>query len=612
MKNSKYQQQLINKFISVVRPLPVRSIVDLAEKYLMIKEGDLLLSCSFDLIPYFKEVANNAASANKIAIVAGARCGKTITLQAIAAAAAAYTRENVLFMHSNEKSLLGFVKNEFNDHFSKVLKEFCSKDNPKAEDNQTNKIFNNGNFLNLIFPTSSNFRSKQCNYFLMTEFDAYEDLKEGCLFTLASKRTMVLDGCVVAESTPKHTAKKHSNNKHGLPNAAGITSAYNKGSRAFFYWSCPSCKESISPNYKDLIFEDDNFFVVCNKCSYKISEDQKAELNEEGFWIHADDTRKKVGFLSYYLSPIFAAFLRWDLLYFEYQDALSDLKNNYDSEKMRAFLNVSAGLPFVESDFHFRSVDNIGLDNSSNCSFGIVPDDAFFIYATVDAQGGKDRRFEICIFAYCEGQRTAIIKRYSVNNVNDQPLEINLNTKHFGILTDLLDLSFSNSNKTRKYKIVCVGVDSNGEHGYFDNLINFYRKLTRNQKQRIYLLKGSKPFSSKQKEKSLGSKVLRSNFAGYSLYLLESTPLKGVLFNRLALDSTKDQSYLFYNDFPVKYKNEIESEHLVNGIYVKRSKSLSNETLDLIVYASVMLIISGADKHFNQYKKMFSFASEDI
>ena len=576
-------KELFATIADILQPPKFINAVTLAEKHLLSSIQDDPLS--FDLTPYNREIVNNCLNPNAIIInIAPARAGKTATALAIALNFIEYVKGDIYHFFSVESDVYRHNADDFRKSFARYNKEKIIKSNT------SHKLYKTGSNYFIRNITGGNLRGYNADCIILSEIDAYKELHEGELLTLAKQRLIHTDGTIVIESTPKYLATEQARSPHALHysnNSNSIVNYYNDGSKARYYWNCIKCNEPITPNYKNIVKRKDEYFCKCYKCSFLIAEKYKLELTASGYWIHEDKEKQKDHHYSYYLSPVYAFGRDWKDLYSGYQNALTHFKNKQDTSKLQTFLNTACGLPYLEKK---RENDfKVKVKSAKK----LVPNGASFIIASIDSQGGQGRRLEVGIFAYLQDNSICIIDRFALDidgTTEDQE-------EYENKINDIFDMQYQSSENSNLYfKITALAIDSQGEAKYAETIKCCW--WSSDYQSRFYLYKGA---SHKQ-----DTLIKEANTNDYDLYLIDTAKFKDMIFFRLDLNNNEPRSIYFYNDFEELYLNEITAEIKINGKWVKEVKSSNNETLDLFVYALALLEQIEAEDMQEEYLKHFS------
>lgn len=597
---------MLTQCIKPVTWLPYKEI---GEKYLQFGNASHIEPCSLEKTPYLEELLKKAQdrTTNKIILVSGARSGKT-AFTYICISGFLYFGKDAHFI-TPQHTTADRASDETKRNFLQLNKHLGV-----VRDVNRLTVYEKGNKFKIDSFNTTAFSAFSTHAMVLSEFDQYKELSEGVPATM---RVEGNNGLVIIESTPRYDADSpKTTSKQSLPNTKGIVGHYNQGSRAMFYWTCPRCKKLFHADPEKLTQDNKECFLECSNsnCNHKIPESQKQELNKGGKWIHESKESCKVGSYSYCLNGVYAFNLSWESILNKKAQAHALYEQNGDNSQLREFYNTYLGLPFVNNESCYASrQENI---NSSNLKRKTVPHNTSFIYASVDAQGGSHRRFEVCIFAYCginEDKKIVVIDRYSIKTYNEEDIAPHTNSKHLNVLIELANKKYKsekikkgNAYHYQEYKPVKVIIDSNGEAGYTQNLTKFFTRLKLEDQKKLLLIKGD---GYKRDEITMLSKN-----AKYQLYLLQVSKLKEILFSRLALNKEDDSGFLFYKDFPDKYKKEIFSEVMEGNKWIKKAIHMSNETLDLLVYGLGFFYIFEeiTQKQLDNLKRIFSRSCKDV
>jgi phage terminase large subunit GpA-like protein len=592
------------------------------------------------LAPYVIEPMNCLASReyDAVVFVGPARTGKTLGL------IDGWVVYNVV-CDPSDMLLIQMTEEKAREHSKKRLDrtfrcspEVVTRLSPRRNDNNVHdKTFLAGNYLKIGWPSINIMSSSDYKCVALTDYDRIsEDIDgEGDGFTLASKRTTTFmsAGMTLVESSPgrnvRDTKWKRSS-LHEAPPTTGILSLYNRGDRRRWYWPCPDCGEYFQPSkdvvqgYQDIpdpVVASEAAFIECPHCQAKITADKKRELNKQGIWLRDGESINRAGEISgiprrsrvasFWMEGPAAAYQTLSQLVYKLLSAQQDYESSGSEETLRAVINTDWGLPYtpVSSGEHRKS--EALMERAESVDKRCVPDGVHFLVATVDVQGGKNRRFVVQVIGYGAHGERWIVDRYNIKhsmrvgqNGESLPIDPSAYLEDWDLLrTDVLDKVWSlDSNPAVGMSVMSMAVDSGGEDGVTGNAYEFWRQCRRNGvHRRVLLFKGDGTVRSKVISKTFPDNTDRPNRRAEArgdvpLYLLQTNVLKDRISNALQRD-TPGANYVHFPEWLGEwfYDELTYEERGKDGKWFKPGKG-ANEAFDLMVYAHALVMLRGYDR----------------
>nr|WP_129952719.1 phage terminase large subunit family protein [Rahnella sp. RFA10(1/100)] len=593
-----------------------------------------------NLAPYIIEPMNCLASREYDAVifVGPSRTGKTIGL------IDGWIVYNVV-CDPSDMLLIQMTEEKAREHSKKRLDrtfrsspEVAKRLSPRRNDNNVyDRTFRAGNYLKIGWPSINIMSSSDYKCVALTDYDRFpEDIDgEGDGFTLASKRTTTFmsSGMTLVESSPGRDiqdTKWRRSSLHEAPPTTGILSLYNRGERRRWYWPCPHCGEHLQPakdvvqgyqNIVDPVVASEAAFIECPHCRGKITADQKRALNQKGVWLRDGEqidrhgvitgTARRSRIASFWMEGPAAAYQTLSQLVYKLLSAQQDYEANGSEETLKAVINTDWGLPyFPQSSVEQRKSETL-MARATVVTKRTVPDGVRFLVATVDVQGGRNRRFVVQVIGYGSHGERWIVDRYNIKqsmrtgpNGESLPIDPAGYLEDWDLLrTDVLDKTWPlNSNPSISMPVLAMAVDSGGEDGVTGNAYEFWRQCRRDGvHKRVYLFKGDSTTRSKLITKSLPDNTDRPNRRAEArgdvpLYLLQTNMLKDRISNALQRD-TPGANYVHFPDWLGEwfYDELTYEERGTDGKWTKPGKG-ANEAFDLMVYAHALVILRGYER----------------
>lgn len=498
------------------------------------------------------------------------------------------------------------------------------------DDNVHDKTFRAGNYLGIKWPSKNVLASSDFQFVLLTDFDRLPDNidGEGDPFTLASKRTQTFGstGMTMAESSPGREItdldwQQPEDAPHMAPPTTGILDLYNAGDRRRWYWQCPEsdCGEWFMPVQEN--FNQQSAKAFCPHCGTEIDPSKKRELNIGGRWvpegmsINPDGSltgqRRETRIASFWMEGPAAAFQSWNSLVQKLKRAEETYKQTGSQETLKTVINTDWGRPYAYRRAASAKSPQRLMDRSEQTEQRTVPAGVRFLTASVDVQGGSERRFVVQIHGWGAGRETWVIDRFNIKedkgSDNDQePRRISPAThpEDWDLLTrDVLNRSYRLADGSgRRMPVICMGVDTGGEgkgeESVASQAYEYYRRLVRQGLQsRVYLFKGDGGKSTSRIRKTYPDNSTRKNRNSKAkgdvpLYLLNTDQLKDVVSSMMDREN-HGAGYMHTPSWLGRWWFEeltYEIRNPATGKWERPGKK-PNEAFDLCVYNLALFIL---------------------
>lgn len=518
------------------------------------------------------------------------------------------------------------------------------------DDNTHDKLFANGMWVRIAWPTASNMASTSYRYVAGTDYDRWPDDidGEGDGFTLMGKRptTFLSRGRVMVESSPGRPLTDPTwkpATPHEAPPVKGVLGIYNRGNRNRWYWQCPHCQEHFEaspgldlfrlPSEDELLegireLDIDRFSrqyarIPCPHCGGIIKPDQRESMNRAGIWlpdgVTIDSHRRLSGdprasnIASFWLGGVAATYIKWHTLIEKHCQALLEFALTGSELQLMTTVNTDQGAPYMS--WHLREA--AALQRSSRFERDlkryVVPPGARFLAAAVDVQGGKNARFEVQVHAVGEHQEQWPIDRYAIKwsrrpGVSDEfaPIDPASYAEDWDLLTEkVLGATYKVAGSDKELRVHVAFVDSGGEDGVTDKAYAWWRRLRKREDglhRRVRLTKGSSTRVEWHiKETMAGGEQGKGDIP---LLLLDPNKFKDMVDNGVKRVTPGPGYYhwpeprsdhfpdgwvtqAFYDELKAEVRNE-------NGVWEQiRAR---NETFDLCAMIRAACMWRGADK----------------
>jgi len=624
--------------IQAPRRMPVAEAV---EKFMRVPMG-AGNSVKWDptVAPYIIEPMNCLASReyDAVVFVGPARTGKTIGLiDGWIVYNIVCDPADMLVVQISEEKAREHSKKRLARTF-RVSPEVAKRLSPRRNDNNVHdRTFLAGNYLKLGWPSVNIMSSSDYKCTALTDYDRMpEDIDgEGDAFTLASKRTTTFmsAGMTLVESSPGRDiidSKWRRRSEHEAPPTTGILSLFNRGDRRKLYWKCPHCSEHFQPieevmtGYRDIpdpVKASEAAYMCCPHCSGTITANMKRTLNQEHVWlregetIDADGNRagepRRSRIASFWMEGPAAAYQTWSQLVYKLLTAEQDYEATGSEETLKAVINTDWGRPYLPRSATEQRKSDALMARAEAVTKRAVPEGVRFLVATVDVQGGKNRRFVVQIMGYGAHGERWLVDRYNIRqsmrfdkNGESLPVDPAAYLEDWDLLcTDVLDKCWPmDKDPSVKMPVLAMAVDSGGEDGVTGNAYDFWRKCRRDGvHKRVYLFKGDSQARSKLISKTFPDNTERSNRRAQArgdvpLYLLQTNALKDRINNALLRD-TPGANYVHFPDWIGEwfYDELTYEDRGTDGKWKKPGRG-ANEAFDLMVYAQALVILRGYER----------------
>ena len=515
------------------------------------------------------------------------------------------------------------------------------------DDNTHDKLFKHGMFLKIGWPTVTQLSGSDYRYVALTDYDRMPDDVdgEGAPFGLALKRTQTFlsRGMCMVESSPGRPITDPTwqpSAAHEGPPCTGVVGIYNRSDRRRWYWPCPDCGEYFEakpgldlfclPAEKellDIVREADldklahkYAKIACPHCGSLIDKRHKHPMNKRGVWVaegqhvtpdgvrHGEPLRSTIA--GYWLGGVAAAYQSWHSLVARYLQGLREYVLTGSELTLQNTVNTDQGMPYLSRLLAQAGRIASGPEGrkENDLQRFIVPDDARFIAAAVDVQGGQSARFVVQVHAVGENLEQWPIDRYAITESkrigvdgDKAPIDPAAYPEDWDLITDLVvKATYRTTTDGRELRVKAVAVDTGGEDGVTDKAYDWYRRCRKdNLHGSIMLVKGASTTNAPLiKESMVGGP--RGNSAGapkgdVPLYLLNTNLLKDAVSAGLKRAVAGPNYYHIPGWLPRAFFDELNAEvRDERGRWMKVKKR--NEAFDLCAYIRALCIRLGADK----------------
>ncbi|UXE39618.1 phage terminase large subunit family protein [Raoultella ornithinolytica] len=632
----------IRRDVSGILRAPRRMLVaDAVKKYMRVPMGaGNSVPWDPDLAPYVIEPMNCLASReyDAVVFVGPARTGKTIGLiDGWIVYNIVCDPADMLIIQVSEEKAREHSKKRLDRTF-RCSPEVKSRLSPRRNDNNVHdRTFRAGNYLKIGWPSVNIMSSSDYKSVALTDYDRFpEDIDgEGDAFSLGSKRTTTFmsSGMTLVESSPGRDirdTKWRPASAHEAPPTTGILSLFNRGDRRRLYWPCPHCGEYFQPEianmtgYRDSpdpVIASEAAYLECPSCKGKILPEMKRTLNMRGRWLRDGEVIDRDGVVSgegrrsriasFWMEGPAAAYQTWSQMIYKFLTAEQEYEATQSEETLKTVVNTDFGRPYRPKSSMEQRKSELLEERAEDIPKRSVPDGVLFLVATVDVQGGKNRRFVVQVTGYGEQGERWIVDRYNIRQSlrvdefgESKPIDPASYPEDWDLLiTDVLNKTWCLAdNPSHCMKLMAMAVDSGGEDGVTDNAYRFWRKCRRDGLgKQVYLFKGDSLRRSKLITRTYPDNTdrtsRRAKAAGdVPLFLLQTDSLKDRVNNALWRESPGPNYVHFPSWLGTWFYDELTYEERANdGKWSKPGRG-PNEAFDLLVYADALAMLHGYEK----------------
>lgn len=619
-------------------PRRVRVSQAVAEKMKVVAGDGTVRDWSPDATPYMVEPLDCMGSRLYDAVIfAGpARTGKTNALvDGYVAYKITCDPGDGLIVQISEEKAREFSKKRI-DRMLVNSPELAAKLSPRGHDNNVHdKTFRAGNYLGIKWPSKNVLASSDYQFVLITDFDRLPINidGEGDAFTMGNKRTQTFGstGMTLAESSPGREVTdpdwiRPDGHPHMAPPTTGILDLFNQGDRRCWYWQCPelSCRQWFMPVMENFNLQSARAF--CPHCGGEINPADKRKLNMAGRWLPEGceftldgeiiGTRRRSRIASFWMEGPAAAYQSWASLAEKLQRAEDTFAQTDSQETLKTVTNTDWGRPYLHRRAATQRSSQRLMDRAEQTERRTVPEGVRFLTASVDVQGGKDRRFVVQVQGWGANREMWVIDRFNIkedkgpnNDLPPRQISPATHPEDWDLLTrDVLQRSYPLADGSeRRMPIAAMGVDTGGEgegqESVTSQAYEWYRRLAREGLQsRVFLLKGASSKTTNRVRKTepdnTGRKSRKSSARGdVPLYLLGTDMLKDAVVAMMDRDDP-GAGYMHIPSWLGRWWYDeltYEIRDPATGKWSKPGKR-ANEAFDLCVYNLVVFILLKAER----------------
>lgn len=604
---------------------------------------------SADETPYMVEPMDMCASRRHEAVcfVGPARTGKTMgLLDGFISYAVTCDPGDALIVQMTQEKAREYSKTRVDRiiRHSPQVNALMSKTG--HDDNTHDKLFRHGMWLKIGWPTVTQLSGSDYRYVMLTDYDRMPDDidGEGSAYGLALKRTQTFlsRGMCMVESSPGRPITDpnwRQSTLHEGPPCTGVVGIYNRSDRRRWYWPCPHCDEYFEakpgldlfglPDENDLLeivrehdldeISREYNRAICPHCGSLIAPTYKHALNKKGSWladgqiilpggrIEGDPTRSPIA--GYWLGGAAAAYQSWQSLIMRYLQGLREYALTGSELTLQNTVNTDQGLPYMSILVANAKRAGAGPESRKDGDLQrfIIPDEARFLVAAVDVQGGQNAAFVVQVHAIGPNLEQWPIDRFSIVDSKREgldgkpaPIDPASYSEDWDLITSLVvKATYRTNDEDRELKVKAVAVDTGGEDGVTLKAYEWYRRLrNENLQHNVMLVKGaSTPGAPLIRESLVGAKrgSTANEKGDVPLYLLNTNLFKDAVSAALKRPIPGPAYVHIPSWLPKSWHDELHAEiRDEKGRWTKIKKR--NEAFDLMCYIRALCVRLGADR----------------
>ena len=614
------------------RPPQRITVADGAIASLVIRQpGGYSGNWSPDETPYMVEPMNMLASRRHEAVcfVGPARTGKTLgMLDGWFARNVTCDPGDMMIVQMSQEKAREFSKTRIDRAIrnSPMLRNLMSMRG--HDDNTHDKLFRHGMWVKIGWPSATQLSSSDYRYVALTDYDRMPDNidGEGSAYQLAVKRTQTFLSrgmCMVESSPGREYEDPHWEpaTPHEGPPATGIIGIYNRSDRRRWYWQCPDCSEyfeakpglelfATMPDEKTLMDEvrsanlsemaEKHAVVVCPHCGSLIQQRHKPHLNNiktarwvaDGQKVDSDGVilgdMPRSSIAGFWLGGVAAAYQKWDSLILRYLQGLREMVLSGSDLTLKATINTDQGAPYLPR--HLVADKGQGIEHrKEDTKRYMAPDQARFIVATADVQGGQNGRFVCEVRAFGEGLESWMVDRFSITTTERNGEAAQVDPSGYPEDWDLLTKKLVNAtyrlSDGRELRILKTAVDTGGEEGTTPNAYAWLRRLRRiGLSSRVMLVKGGSHDQAKPVVQGTARDNKGKPMRDLPLWIVNTDYYKDVMAASLRRKTPGPGYFHAASWLPSSYYDELKAEIRQSSGKWKKIRA-RNEAIDLWVYA---------------------------
>jgi phage terminase large subunit GpA-like protein len=629
-----------------LRPPKRVSVAEGAAETLVINQpGGYVGPWSAEETPYMVEPMNMLASRSHEAVcfVGPARTGKTMgLLDAWIGHCVVNDPGDMAVIQMTQEKAREYSKTRIDRMIRHSPKIKAMKSASSQHDNTHDKMFKHGMWLRIAWPTVTNLSGSDYRYVAFTDYDRMPDDVdgEGAPFTLGLKRTTTFlsRGMCMVESSPGRDVSDPNwvpATPHEAPPTGGILGIYNRSDRRRWYWRCLHCAEYFEATPGLGLFglpSDDELVevvreadlsavaseynrVICPHCGSIHKPKDKHELNMGGVWLRDGEKITSDGerygnplnstIAGYWMGGAAAAYQNWKSLVMRHLQGLREYALTGSELTLKTTVNTDQGLPYLPRALVEAAKGGGQVRQDDRMERYVVPEQARFLVAAVDVQGGANARFVVQVHAVGPHMEQWLVDRYEIKESEREgvgsefaPIDPASYAEDWMVLTKrVVQSTYRTPTEGRELQVLLTVVDSGGEDGVTDKAYAWFRAMRQaKMHDRIMLVKGSSVKMQGMVRQTLVGNRSGKEKGDVPLYILNTDTLKDAVHAGLRRQ-TPGPGYIHVPGWVNKaFMDELHHSEIrgKNGKWEQIRKR--NEAFDLAGYVRAGCLKLGADK----------------
>lgn len=481
-----------------------------------------------------------------------------------------------------------------------------------SADNIMSKAFQGCMFF-IVWPTAAQLRARPAPRARIDDYDAVPtDIDgEGNVLVLLGGRQTTFEGF----------EKTFVNSSPALGAERGIEALVSRGTDERWHVPCPHCLATFELSFGLLDWDrsgtaekaGETAHLPCPHCGAVLTQRDKPAMMRAGCWagpeqtVHFDEAAgaciaegalRRTKAASFRIDGLMG-FASWPKLAADCRAAEIVFERTEDEDDLRAFMNARAGHNYVSrraGSEPVRADTLLARAEASGYRLGEVPDWAVCLTAAVDIQGN---RFAVLVKAWGEGLEAAVVDRFDIVALADGTTAMDPARKpeHWIVLLDkVLRRRYPLAGRPdQSLRIMNTAIDTGGVDGVTENAFHFWHTALRCgiHPDWITLVKGgSNPRARLLPPPTVDTKRRLKGNPDPELFVPNVNRMKDMIDGRLRRSERGPLFLHLPSDIDPKHLAEITAEEKIDGHWQRR-KGEANETLDLLVYATVALMRHG-------------------
>jgi phage terminase large subunit GpA-like protein len=422
---------------------------------------------------------------------------------------------------------------------------------------------------------------------------------------------------------------------HEAPPTGGILGIYNRADRRRWYWPCPHCGEFFEAAPGLGLFNlptDDELLeivreadidaiakqynrVVCPHSGCIIEPSLKHQMNRGGVWLRdgekitADGVRYGEPINStiagYWLGGVAAAYQSWKSLITRHLQGLRDYALTGAELTLKTTVNTDQGLPYISRALVEAARGGGQIKTEDKMERYVVPDDARFLVAAVDVQGGTNARFVVQVHAVGAHFEQWLVDRYEIKESKREgmgtefaPIDPASYAEDWNLLTEkVVNATYKTSIAGKELRVLLTVVDSGGEDGVTDKAYAWYRAIRQAKLQdRVMLVKGASTKTAPMIKKSMVGNRSSKEKGDVPLYLINPNLMKDAVLSGLRRQTPGPGYFHLPAWLPQAFHDELFKSEVRGKDGVWQQVRKRNEAFDLAGYVRAGCLRLGVDK----------------